>query len=122
MINPKSSLVDRYGDEAEHLQDVNGCFQLATMLGRGSYRSFQQKQLDLDLIQLFCAAALASPTKSDLQQRDIIALRDPELKSEIVQLLSGQRWIADAPCLMVFCGNNRRQRCLHERIRRVILL
>ncbi len=114
MSNPHSPLIDRYGHDAEHLVDVAGYSQLSSMIGRGSCRSFQQTEVAPELIQLLCATALASPTKSDLQQRDIVVLNDPVLKTEIVQLLSGQSWIAEAPCLLVFCGNNRRQRRVHQ--------
>ena len=63
----------------------------------------------------FCAPLhWLSPTKSDLQQRDIIVIRNPGLKSEIAELMSEQSWIAEIPCLLVFCGNNRRQRRLHQ--------
>jgi nitroreductase/FMN reductase [NAD(P)H] len=116
--SPGSPLGDRYGDETRQLEDVDGYSSLSKMISRGSCRSFKPREVDPDLIQLLCAAALASPTKSDLQQRDIVVLRDACVKAEIVSLLSGQAWVADAPCLMVFCGNNRRQRRLHELRRR----
>jgi len=114
MTNSNSPLVDRYGEEAAPLQQIDGYSRLEQMIGRGSCRSFKQAKIDPALIQLLCAASLASPTKSDLQQRDIVVLSDPDLKSQIVQLMSGQGWIANAPHLLVFCGNNRRQRRLHE--------
>ncbi len=114
MTNPKSPLVDRYGQEAGHLQDGTGYSQLLPILSRGSCRSFKTDEVDANLVQLLCAAALASPTKSDLQQRDIIVIRNPGLKSEIAELMSEQSWIAEIPCLLVFCGNNRRQRRLHQ--------
>ena len=71
MTNPKSPLVDRYGQEAGHFQDGTGYSQLLPILSRGSCRSFKTDEVDANLVQLLCAAALASPTKSDLQQRDM---------------------------------------------------
>ena len=64
-----------------------------------------------------CALALCAPTKSDLQQRDIIIIDAPSLKSEIGAMLAdgplGQKWLANVPNLLIFCGNNRRQRQIH---------
>ena len=114
MTQSNSPITDRFGEDVGHLRDVNGYSHLAKMISRGSCRSFQPAAVEPELIQLLCAAALASPTKSDLQQRDIVVLNDTKLKSQIVELLRGQDWIADAPSLLVFCGNNRRQRRLHQ--------
>ncbi|MEX0309598.1 MAG: nitroreductase family protein [Tateyamaria sp.] len=87
---------------------------LASMLERGSCRSFRDKAVDPAMLDILCAAALASPTKSDLQQRDIIFLHAPEQRKKLAALVPGQPWIAKAPMIAVFCGNNRRQRLLHE--------
>lgn len=87
---------------------------LAAMAARGSCRSFADRAVPDDLLRTLCAVALASPTKSDLQQRDIIVLKSPEVRAEVIRLVSGQAWVAGAPMLAIFCGNNRRQRHLHD--------
>lgn len=84
------------------------------MAARGSCRSFTDRTVHDEMLRSICAVALASPTKSDLQQRDIILVRSREKRREIAELISAQHWIADAPVIAVFCGNNRRQRLLHE--------
>ncbi|MFY0692150.1 MAG: nitroreductase family protein [Paracoccaceae bacterium] len=88
---------------------------LSAMAGRGSCRSFTDDAVSPEVIRTLCAIALASPTKSDLQQRDIIMLADPALKTRLAELVAGQDWIGSAPHIAVFCGNNRRQRQLHAR-------
>jgi FMN reductase [NAD(P)H] len=74
--------------------------------------------VSFDLLRRLCALALCSPTKSDLQQRDIVIVDDAALKQRILAPLAegptGQAWLKDAPVLLVFCGNNRRQRLWHE--------
>ena len=114
MSKSNTPLTDLYGKKANSLQEVAGYGQLKSMLQRGSCRSFSRENVDPDVIRLLCAAALASPTKSDLQQRDIVIVDEPALKAQVIDLLSPQKWMVDAPCLLVFCGNNRRQRRLHE--------
>ena len=96
----------------------DGPMDMATMwrrlASRGSVRSFSEKPVDPAMIETLAALALCSPTKSDLQQRDIIIIRDPDQRTAIHACLGDQTWVAKAPELLVFCGNNRRQRRIHE--------
>ena len=87
---------------------------LHSMAARGSCRSFLDTPVPDAVTEILCAAALASPTKSDLQQRDIVLLRSAETRAQLADLVAGQKWVADAPMIAVFCGNNRRQRLLHD--------
>ncbi len=103
----------RYGDapalEATALQSD----LLQSMATRGSCRAFLDKPVPDDWVKVLCATALAAPTKSDLQQRDIILLQSKVVRQRMSDLVQGQAWVADAPMIAVFCGNNRRQRLLH---------
>lgn len=107
--NGMHPLRDRFGDGPTASDP-----RLDTMAARGSCRTFQETPVPDTLVQTLCAVALSSPTKSDLQQRDIILLTSPEKRADLARLVSGQAWVADAPLLAVFCGNNRRQRLLHQ--------
>jgi len=88
--------------------------QLAT---RGSARAFTAEPVPYALLERLCALALCAPTKSDLQQRDIVIVEDAGLRRAITTPLAegpqGQAWLDDAPVLLIFCGNNRRQRLWH---------
>src|SRR5205085_7875160 len=66
------------------------------------------------LLRLLFACALSAPSKSDLQQADIVHVADREKVRTITDLVSGMPWIAEAPVLLVFCGNNRRARQVGE--------
>jgi nitroreductase len=89
----------------------------ADLASRGSCRAFTAQQVAPELIELLCALALSSPSKSDLQQRDIVIIEDAHIRGTIDRLLAtgplAQAWIPGAPALLIFCGNNRRQRQLH---------
>ena len=104
----------RYGETAGLSEAKAPHARLSEMIARGSCRDFTQEDVDPALVELLCATALASPTKSDLQQRDIVVMRDPSAKARLIELVSGERWVRNAACIIVFCGNNRRQRRLHE--------
>jgi nitroreductase len=89
--------------------------QLAT---RGVVRYFKPEPVPYDLLRRLCALALCAPTKSDLQQRDIVIIDDAKLKDQILAPLTegpiGQAWLKNVPALLIFCGNNRRQRLWHQ--------
>jgi nitroreductase len=89
--------------------------RLWTMLARrGSVRRFQPAPPAPAELRTLAALALASPTKSDLQQRDIVLVTEEPQLSKLKALLADQAWTAGAPVLVVFCANNRRQRLLHR--------
>lgn len=90
-----------------------GAGTLAGMAGRGSCRAFASRPVAPDVIGMLSAVALAAPSKSDLQQRDILVITKPETRRALDRLVAGQAWVAEAPAFLVFCGNNRRQRQLH---------
>ncbi|MEM6588454.1 MAG: nitroreductase family protein [Pseudomonadota bacterium] len=107
------ALKTRFGDLGDAQADAD-LSALTLMAMRGSCRSFKPDPVPTDLIRILSATALSSPTKSDLQQRDIIELRAPDKRRALAALIPGQSWIANAPSILIFCGNNRRQRLLHE--------
>lgn len=87
---------------------------LEGMAGRGSCRAFTNEAPGDALVDVLAAIALSAPTKSDLQQRDIVVVRDQEIRDALDACVPAQAWLAGAPLLLVFCGNNRRQRLIHE--------
>ena len=111
----KASLKHRFGEEVatppEKLDDLSG---LERMAARKSDRRYIDKPVSLELLQMLAAVALTSPAKSDMQQRDIIIVKDPAQREKLQACIPGQAWIPNAPELLVFCGNNRRQRQIHE--------
>ncbi len=115
--NPKPDLqqllAQRYSDPP-NVPDTHR-FQsgLDVMAKRGSCRAFQNKLVPNDLLETLCAVALAAPSKSDLQQRDIVLMTTQAARDQLATLVSGQAWVSSAPAIVVFCGNGRRQRQLH---------
>ena len=109
---------DRFGPDASDLELHHDAPAVHRQLAeRGSIRKFQPDAVPDQTLRRLCARALCSPTKSDLQQRDIIIVDDPSLRARICALLAtgplGQQWTAALPNLLIFCGNNRRQRLVH---------
>ncbi|MGB8755143.1 MAG: nitroreductase family protein, partial [Pseudolabrys sp.] len=61
-----------------------------------------------DLMRLLCACALSAPSKSDLQQADILVVRDKVKIHAIADLLPEMPWIGETPVFLVFLANGRR--------------
>ena len=112
MSTVRRDLLQRYGEAPEG--DVPAVALFEQLAARGSCRRFKAEPVSPALIDTLCALALASPTKSDLQQRDILIVEDAATRGRINALLVDQDWIPAAPHLLVFLGNNRRQRQVHE--------
>jgi nitroreductase/FMN reductase [NAD(P)H] len=108
-----AALRDRFGEDVAVDPGLEGLSALAHQARHRSHRRFTTRPVDPSLLHLLCATALSAPTKSDLQQRDIILLEDAEQKRRVLELIPDNEWAASAPALLVFCGNNRRQRQLH---------
>ncbi len=84
------------------------------MAAHASMRDWADRPLPDGLLHALAAVALCSPTKSDMQSRDIVVVTDPERKAGLAALIGPDAWIAAAPALLVFCGNHRRQRQVSE--------
>lgn len=100
----------RFGERVAADIPAEGAGTLQRMLARGVRRAFEPRPVDPALLRTLCAAALASPTKSDLQQGDILVLDDPAKRAALFATIPDHPWLAAAPVFLVFLGNNRRQR------------
>lgn len=115
MSDPLSeALGARFLDACEVPDPLKGNGVLQGMAGRGSCRAFRTEPVPRAVIETLSAVALAAPSKSDLQQRDVVIVEDGDIRAQILALVSGQAWAAGVPSLVVICANNRRQRQLHE--------
>ena len=103
-------LVARFGDD---VPNVAGAEALAGMAGHRTMRAYDGRPVSDEMVRTLAAVALSAPSKSDLQQADIIHVRDPTIRAAIAALLPDNPWVGRAPALLVFCGNNRRQRRIH---------
>lgn len=105
----------RFGEGLRTTAPLPSLDALAAMNERSVCRSYRPDPVPEDLFRLLCATALAAPTKSDLQQADIIRVRAPEKRAAINALLPASPWIPGAPEFLVFCGDGFRFRHLFDR-------
>jgi nitroreductase/FMN reductase [NAD(P)H] len=88
--------------------DEAGRAGLARLLDRRACRDYADRPVSEDLVRLLICAGLSAPSKSDLQQADIVWVRDPELRAEVTEGIPGADWIARAPVFLVVCANGAR--------------
>ena len=104
------ALRDRFGEEISVPEDVGPAGELANLARRRVHRTWSDRPVSDELVRLLCAIALCAPSKSDLQQRDIIVIDDPVTRERIANLLPHMPWVRAAPRFLVFCANGGRVR------------
>ncbi|MEQ8664506.1 MAG: nitroreductase family protein [Rhodospirillales bacterium] len=102
----------RFGDDLPGPDGIDTAL-LASMRDRRSCRSYADRPVDDALIDYLASIALAAPSKSDLQQRDVLIVRDPALRARIDALMPHFEWLPAAPAMVIFLADHARQHRLH---------
>jgi nitroreductase len=101
-------LAERFGASVSVDPDLDGLDELVRIAGHRVHRRFLARAVEPGLLRLLCACALSAPSKSDLQQADILVVRDQAKQRAIAALIADMPWIADAPAFLVFLANGDR--------------
>lgn len=101
-------LLDRFGEDVPVDPAWSGLDRLEPIVKHRVIRRYSAQPVDARLIRLICACALSSPSKSDLQQRDIVVVQEPESRRAIAALIPDMPWVGLAPVFLVFLANGRR--------------
>lgn len=110
----RTALFERFGEEFAIDAGLPGLDALAKIAGHRSHRRYAPRAIEPDLLRLLCACALSAPSKSDLQQCDIIVVSDAAIRKAIVATIPDMPWIEDAPAFLVFAANGERLPMLCE--------
>jgi nitroreductase len=110
----KEILKARFGTAPALQESPKGVEVLAEMANRRVIRRYTDRPVDPALLETLCAVALSAPSKSDLQQADIVTVADKGQREKLEALLPDNPWVKAAPVFLVFCGNNRRHRLLFD--------
>jgi nitroreductase len=110
----KQALKARFGTAPDLKDAPKNADVLADMANRRVIRRYTDQPVDPALLDTLCAVALSAPSKSDLQQGDIVIVSDKGQREKLEALLPDNPWVKAAPVFLVFCGNNRRHRLLFD--------
>jgi len=103
-----AALAERFGEDMAIDPELPGLNELAQIAGHRSHRRYLPRPIAPELLRLLCAAALSAPSKSDLQQCDIVIVTDTAIRAGIVATIPDMPWIMDAPAFLMFVANGER--------------
>ena len=103
----RESLNRRFGETPAVDDNLAGLDALARIAGRRVHRRYTDRAVEPELLRLLCACALSAPSKSDLQQADIVIFNKAD-QAVIADLIPDQPFIRTAPAFLVFLANGRR--------------
>src|SRR5215831_16346549 len=104
----QAALSQRFGERFEIDAGLSGLDELARIASHRVHRRYLDREVTPGLLRLLCACALSAPSKSDLQQADILIVRDRSKIRTIAGMLAEMPWVGDAPVFLVFLANGRR--------------
>ena len=117
-IRIEAALRERFGTSLTAPPELRSLDELARIAEHRSHRRYANEPVTPELLELLFACALSAPSKSDLQQADIVHVASRDKVARIVELIPDMPWIGTAPVVLVFCGNNRRIRQIDTTRRR----
>ncbi len=104
----RAALSTRFGERLDIDADLPGLEELARIAAHRVHRRYQTREVSRELLRLLCACALSAPSKSDLQQADILIMRDRARIHAIGALLPEMPWLRETAVFLVFLANGRR--------------
>lgn len=79
---------------------------LDAIFSRRSVRSYLDRNLDESTVTRLLEAVNAAPSAGDLQGYEVVLVRDPSTKDALAQASYGQKFLAEAPIVLVFCADH----------------
>ena len=107
-LSTKEALSERFGERIDVDASLSGLDELSRIASHRVHRRYLARDIAPDLMRLLCACAMSAPSKSDLQQSDILVVRDKTKIHAIADLLPEMPWLGEAPVFLIFLANGRR--------------
>jgi nitroreductase len=102
IMSDRNGAPSHHGD-AEHLEKAYPNETLRLLIERSSCRSFYNRAIPEDVMELILEAGTRAPTGGNLQPFSIIRIEKPEAKNRLAHLCEDQMFIAEAPTNLLFC-------------------
>jgi len=75
-----------------------------TIQERRSVRSYADKKVEDEKIEKVLEAATSAPSANNRQEWRFIVVRDNELRTKLIEAAHGQRFVGEAPVVIVACA------------------
>ena len=73
---------------------------------RKSVRSWADKPVDTETVEKIIDAARFAPSANNLQDWRVIAITESALRAKMVEIARGQKFVGEAPVILVICGDS----------------
>ncbi len=110
----RAALSERFGEDIAVDPALPGLDELRRIAAHRVHRRYLARDIAPELLRLLCACAMSAPSKSDLQQADILIVRETAKRDAIADLLPEMPWLRQAPVFLVFLANGRRLPALSQ--------
>jgi nitroreductase len=110
----RAALCERFGEDIAVDPALPGLDDLRRIAAHRVHRRYLARDIAPELLRLLCACAMSAPSKSDLQQADILIVRETAKRDAIADLLPEMPWLRQAPVFLVFLANGRRLPALSQ--------
>jgi nitroreductase/FMN reductase (NADPH) len=91
------------------------------LLEHKSIRKYTEKHITQDVIDTIVSCAQMAPTSSHFQAYTIIEVKNKDKRKLLSEWAGGQKWVENAPLVLMFCGDLHRAYKYYENIDREIL-
>src|SRR3954451_24842673 len=110
----RRALAARFVEDFHVDTRLTGLDTPARIANHRTQRRYTARPIEASLLRLLCACALSAPSKSDLQQCDILIVEDAATRKTMGDLIPDMPWIVAAPAFLVFLANGRRLKRISE--------
>jgi len=110
----QAALSERFGEDIAVDPALPGFDELRRIAAHRVHRRYLAREVAPELLRMLCACALSAPSKSDLQQADILIVRQKARREAIADLLPEMPWLRQAPVFLMFLANGRRLPALSQ--------
>jgi len=76
------------------------------ILGRRSIRKYDSRPIEEEKLKKVMEAARLAPSAGNSQQWKFIVVTDPKTKEQVMEAAGGQKFVNEAPAVIVACGLN----------------
>jgi nitroreductase/FMN reductase (NADPH) len=84
------------------------------LMNHVSIRKYQDKPVDRETARTIIQCAQMAPTSNHFQAYTIIEVRDRETRKTVSEIAGGQKWVVEAPLVLLFCADLNRGKKYYE--------
>jgi nitroreductase len=83
---------------------------LEAINARQSIRAFKATEIEPEKLEVILSAANRAPSAGNLQAYHIYVVKNQQIKEQLVEAAAGQKFLAQAPVVLVFCVDPQRSK------------